>query len=105
MVIGAVMIPVSLVVIFFEQVIGLEWLVDLTNTTVLEPASELIGMTIGAFIGASVVSVAVFAALRDFDEGNRPSVAAALRRVVDRGPVTHRRSRCSIHGRYQRARH
>ena len=86
MVIGAVMIPVSLVVTFVEQVIGLEWLVDLTNTTVLEPASELIGMTIGAFIGASVVSVAVFAALRDFDEGNRPSVAAALRRVVDRGP-------------------
>jgi hypothetical protein len=86
MVIGAVMVPVSLAVTFLEHLVGLEWAMDLFNSTALEPASELIGMTIGAFIGATVVSVAVFAALRDLDEGNRPSVVGVYQRVIRRGP-------------------
>jgi hypothetical protein len=86
MVVGAVMVPVSLVVTFLEQLIGLEWLVDLANTTALEPITELIGMTIGALIGATLVSLAVFAALRELDAGNRPSVLGVYRHVLDRGP-------------------
>lgn len=86
MVIGAIMIPVSVGVSFLEQLAGLEWVVDMANTTALEPVSELIGMTVGAFIGATIVSVAVFAALRDLDEGNRPSVAGVYLRVINRGP-------------------
>jgi hypothetical protein len=86
MAIGGVFIPVSLLVMLLDQLVGLEWLADLTQTTALEPASELIGMTIGAFFGATVVSVAVFAALRDLDEGKRPAVDRVIGRIVDRGP-------------------
>ncbi len=86
MVIGAAMIPASLLVMLLEQLFGLEWLMDLTNSTAMEPASEFIGMTLGALIGAAVVSVAVFAALREFDEGTPPSVFSVFRRVLDRGP-------------------
>jgi hypothetical protein len=86
MVVGAVMIPASLVVMFLDQLLGLEWTMDLFNSTAAEPASELIGMTLGAFVGATLVSVAVFAALREFDEGTSPSVVSVLGRVVERGP-------------------
>jgi hypothetical protein len=86
MVIGAVMIPASLLVMFLEQLLGLEALMDLTNSTAVEPASKLIGMTLGALVGAVLVSVAVFAALREFDEGTPPSVVSVFRRVLDRGP-------------------
>jgi hypothetical protein len=86
MVIGAAMIPASLVVMLLDQLVGLEWLMDLTNSTAAEPASELIGMMLGALVGAVLVSVAVFAALREFDEGAPPSVVSVFRRVLDRGP-------------------
>jgi hypothetical protein len=86
MVIGAVMIPASVAVMFLDQLVGLEWLMDLFNSTAAEPASELIGMTLGAFVGATLVSVAVFAALRGFDEGTPPSIASVFGRVLDRGP-------------------
>jgi len=43
-------------------------------------------MTIGALIGATLVSLAVFAALRELDAGNRPSVLGVYRHVLDRGP-------------------
>lgn len=86
MVIGAVMVPISLAVTFLEQLVGLEWVMDLGNMTVLAPVSELIGMTVGAFVGATLVSVAVFAALRELDEGKQPSVLSVYRRVIQRGP-------------------
>ena len=86
MVLGAVMIPVSLAVSFLEQAIGLDWVVDGLNSTALEPASELIGMSAGAFVGATLVSVTVFAAMRALDEGDRASVPAVYHRVLSRGP-------------------
>ena len=86
MVIGAVMIPISLAVAFIEQLVGLEWAMGMANTTALEPISELIGMTVGAFVGATLVSVAVFAALRELDEGNQPSVTGVCGRVFRRVP-------------------
>ncbi len=93
MVIGAVMVPISLLVMFLEQLVGLEWMVDMANTTAAAPASELVGMTVGAFIGASVVSVAVFAALRDLDEGNPPSVVRRLPPRPRPRPLHRRRDR------------
>jgi hypothetical protein len=87
MVLGAVMVPVSIGVSFLEQALGLDWIVDGLNSTAMEPVSELIGMSAGAFIGATLVSVTVFAAMRDLDEGNRPTVPAVYRRVLDRGPA------------------
>jgi hypothetical protein len=86
MVIGLAMIPASLLVMFLDQLVGLEWLMELTDSTAAEPASELVGMTLGAVVGAALVSVAVFAALREFDEGTPPSVVSVFRRVADRGP-------------------
>ena len=86
MVIGLAMIPASLLVMFLDQLVGLEWLMGLTDSTLVEPASELIGMSLGALVGAALVSVAVFAALREFDEGTPPSVASVFRRVLERSP-------------------
>jgi hypothetical protein len=86
MVIGLVFVPVSLAVTFLENLVGLDWAMELADSTVVEPMIELIGVTAGAFFGATVVSVAVFAALRDLDEGNQPSVEGALRRILERGP-------------------
>jgi hypothetical protein len=83
---GSIFIPVSFAVMLLDQLVGLEWLTDLANTTVIEPATELIGMALGALIAATVVSVAVMAALRDLDEGNRPSVSGVFSRILDRGP-------------------
>jgi hypothetical protein len=85
MVIGLAMIPASLLLMFLDQVVGLEWLMALTDSTATEPVSELIGMTLGALVGAALVSVAVFAALREFDEGTPASILSVFQRVADRG--------------------
>ena len=79
LIIASVFIPVSFIVMLLDQLVGLEWLTDLANTTVLEPATELIGMAIGALIAGTVVSLAVLSALRDLDEGNRPSLSGVFR--------------------------
>jgi hypothetical protein len=85
MVVGLAMIPASLLVMFLDQLVGLEWLMEIADSTAAEPVSEIIGMTLGALIGAALVSVAVFAALREFDEGTPPSVVSVFQRVLDRG--------------------
>jgi hypothetical protein len=87
MLIGLVMIPVSLLVMFLEQLLGLEWLVDLVNSTAIEPVSELIGMTVGALIGATVVAAAVFAALRELDAGRPATPGPVFRRAIERLPA------------------
>jgi hypothetical protein len=87
MLIGSVMVPASVVLMFIEQLVGLEWLSDLAATTVIEPASEIIGMTAGALISAGLVSAGVFIALRELDAGNRPNVLSVYRLALRRTPA------------------
>jgi hypothetical protein len=81
-VVGAVMVPVSLAVTLLQQVAGLEWLTDWANTTAIEPATELIGLTVGALIAVSFVSAGVFAGLRQLDAGERPNARDIYRSLV-----------------------
>jgi hypothetical protein len=80
--VGAAMVPISLVVMFIQQVVGIEWLTGWANTTASEPASELIGLTVGALIAVSFVSAGVFAGLRELDAGEQPNVLGVYRRVL-----------------------
>jgi len=87
MLVGLVFVPISVGFMALDQAFGLNSLDDIVNSSVAEPFMQIIGMSIGALIAATVVSACVFAVLRHIDEGKTIGLVETLRHVVPRLPA------------------